>query len=170
MSATCAIHIYVKESVSFIDQGCCVGAEARLSVPRLLSVMGDSADAREEWRTGWQGVPLQALLPWAAQMLSLLSQAEGDALLPTLKVCHLPSSPTEHIFWESLGSERAPLRWSFLAESQGSLATLLSFLPRLFCSLIVVFLIGTCSRACTLVKICAASAKGQRQLSSAVMC
>lgn len=85
-------YLGIKESVSFIDQGVCVGAEARLSVPRLLSVMGDSADAREEWRTGWQGVPLQALLPWAAQMLSLLSQAEGDAMLPTLKVCHLPSS------------------------------------------------------------------------------
>ncbi len=65
------------------------GAEARLFVPRLLSVMGDSEDARAEWEAGWQGVPLQALLPWAAQMLSLLSSPKGAALLPTLKVvCH----------------------------------------------------------------------------------
>lgn len=55
-------------------------------MPRLLSVMGDSGDARAEWEAGWQGVPLQALLPWAAQMLSLLSSPEGAALLPTLKV------------------------------------------------------------------------------------
>lgn len=59
-------------------------------MPRLLSVMGDSADAREAWSAGWEGVPSQALLPWAAQMLSLLSLPEGAALLPTLKVWHFP--------------------------------------------------------------------------------
>lgn len=48
--------------------------------------MGESAEARQEWQSGWQGVPNQALLPWAAQMLSLLNLSEGEVLLPTLKV------------------------------------------------------------------------------------
>jgi hypothetical protein len=52
----------------------------------MLSVMGSSEAAQREWQAGWQAVPVQALLPWAAQMLSLLSLPEGEALLPTLKV------------------------------------------------------------------------------------
>lgn len=65
-----------------MDAGC----EARLFVPRVLAVMGESEGARAEWQAGWEGVPSQALLPWAAQMLSLLDLPEGAALLATLKV------------------------------------------------------------------------------------
>ena len=54
--------------------------------------MGDSAAAREAWNQNWQGAPLNALLPWAAQMLSLLDAPEGEALLPALQVHFLLAS------------------------------------------------------------------------------
>ena len=38
-------------------------------------------------------MPLHVLLPWGAQMLSLLDGMAGDALLPTLKVTQ-PRCPT----------------------------------------------------------------------------
>ena len=86
-SAEYIVEYSAKYSECIADTVCVdAGSQARLFVPRLLSVMGDSGGARAEWEAGWQGVPLQALLPWAAQMLSLLGSPEGAALLPTLKV------------------------------------------------------------------------------------
>ena len=62
------------------------GAEAQLFVPRALAMLGASEAARAEWGTHWREAPLNALLPWAAQMLSLLDAPEGAPLLPTLQV------------------------------------------------------------------------------------
>lgn len=62
------------------------GLEAQLVVPRALTVMEGSKPAQKAWHGAWSGAPLHALLPWAAQMLSLLDSPEGAALLPTLKV------------------------------------------------------------------------------------
>ena len=41
-------------------------------------------------------MPLHVLLPWGAQMLSLLDGAAGDALLPTLKVTPSPRCSSFH--------------------------------------------------------------------------
>ena len=54
--------------------------------------MGDSAAAREAWSQNWRQAPLNALLPWAAQMLSLLDAPEAEALLPALQVHFLLAS------------------------------------------------------------------------------
>ena len=62
------------------------GGQAQLLVPRALAAMGASGAAQAEWGDHWRGAPLAALLPWGAQMLSLLDAPEGDALLPTLMV------------------------------------------------------------------------------------
>ncbi|KAK9832515.1 hypothetical protein WJX81_003666 [Elliptochloris bilobata] len=60
--------------------------EAQLLVPRALGLLGGAEQApRDEWAAGWGRVPLYALLPWGAQMLSLLDGAAGDALLPALQ-------------------------------------------------------------------------------------
>jgi hypothetical protein len=48
--------------------------------------MGASGAARAAWAAHWKEAPLASLLPWAAQMLSLLDAAEGAPLLPTLQV------------------------------------------------------------------------------------
>ena len=65
------------------------GREAQLFVPRLLSVLADSATARHSWGQGWAQVPLHVLLPWVAQMLSVLDAVQGDALLPALQVSQM---------------------------------------------------------------------------------
>ncbi len=62
------------------------GREAQLYVPRLLSVIGSSEAAGCCFGEAWHQVPLPLLLPWVAQMLSLLDAAQGEALLPPLKV------------------------------------------------------------------------------------
>ena len=62
------------------------GREAQLHVPRLLSVLGSNEAARQSFGEGWGGVPLRLLLPWVAQMLSLLDAPQGEALLPPLQV------------------------------------------------------------------------------------
>lgn len=72
------------------------GADAQLLVPRALGLLAGSPQApRDEWAAGWGRVPLHVLLPWGAQMLSLLDGLAGDALLPTLKVTP-PRCPTCH--------------------------------------------------------------------------
>ena len=76
--------------------GAAAGADAQLLVPRSLGLLAGSQQApRDEWAAGWGRVPLHVLLPWGAQMLSLLDGAAGDALLPTLKVTP-PCCPTYH--------------------------------------------------------------------------
>lgn len=62
------------------------GREAQLYVPRLLSVIGSSEAAGQCFSEVWHKVPLPLLLPWVAQMLSLLDAAQGGPLLPPLKV------------------------------------------------------------------------------------
>ena len=66
------------------------GAEAALLVPRILTVLTGSGSAAESARTafakGWEGVPLRFMLPWAAQMLTLLDADGGEVLLPGLMV------------------------------------------------------------------------------------
>ena len=62
------------------------GQEAQLYVPRLLSVIGSSEAAGRCFGEAWHKVPLPLLLPWVAQMLSLLDAPQGEALLPLLKV------------------------------------------------------------------------------------
>ena len=54
-------------------------------VPRALTVLEGREAAQQAWSTAWHSAPLHLLLPWAAQMLSLLGSAEGAALLPALK-------------------------------------------------------------------------------------
>ena len=66
------------------------GQEAQLYVPRILSVLGSSKEARQCFTEVWNSVPLHVLLPWAAQMLSLLDAPQGEALLPAIQV----GSPT----------------------------------------------------------------------------
>ena len=62
------------------------GVEAQLMVPRALTVLESSKSAQQAWLGAWDSTPLHGLLPWAAQMLSLLGSSEGAALLPALKV------------------------------------------------------------------------------------
>ena len=69
------------------------GREAQLYVPRLLSVLGSSEAARQSFGEGWGGVPLRLLLPWVAQMLSLLDASQGEALLPLLQVSPYDNQP-----------------------------------------------------------------------------
>ena len=70
------------------------GAEAGLLVPRILTVLTGSGSAAESARAAftkdWEGVPLSFLLPWAAQMLTLLDADGGEVLLPALKVSGAP--------------------------------------------------------------------------------
>ncbi len=54
-------------------------------VPRALTVLEGRKPGQQAWSTAWPSAPLHVLLPWAAQMLSLLGSPEGPALLPTLK-------------------------------------------------------------------------------------
>ena len=65
---------------------CMTGQEAQLYVPRILSVLGSSQDAQQCFAEVWSRVALHVLLPWAAQMLSLLEAPQGAALLPALQV------------------------------------------------------------------------------------
>ena len=67
------------------------GVEAQLMVPRALTVLESSIAAQQAWMGAWGSIPLHVLLPWAAQMLSLLDSSEGLALLPALRV----STPSE---------------------------------------------------------------------------
>ena len=66
-----------------------VGKEAQLLFSTLLSVLGTDEGARQHFGEGWTRVPLHMLLPWSAQMLSLLDGAQGETLLPLLQVCAL---------------------------------------------------------------------------------
>lgn len=66
------------------------GKEAQLLFSCLLSVLGTDAAAQGQFAEGWTKVPLHMLLPWAAQMLSLLDGHQGEALLPLLQVCCIP--------------------------------------------------------------------------------
>ena len=66
------------------------GVEAQLMVPRALKVLESSNSAQQAWLGAWGSTPLHVLLPWAAQMLSLLGSPEGAALLPVLKVSTEP--------------------------------------------------------------------------------
>ena len=54
-------------------------------VPRALTVLEGRKPAQQAWIAAWHSAPLHVLLPWAAQMLSLLGSPEGPALLPALK-------------------------------------------------------------------------------------
>ena len=62
------------------------GQEAQLLVPAAMEIMHQSTAAQQAWTSHWQGIPLHLLLPWAAQMLSLLDEPEGRSFLPALKV------------------------------------------------------------------------------------
>ena len=76
------------------------GAEAQLLVPRALGLLAGSHQApRDEWAAGWERVPLHVLLPWGAQMLSLLDGVAGDALLPTLKVTQPCGAKFDDLAW-----------------------------------------------------------------------
>jgi hypothetical protein len=66
----------------------CGGTGADLYVPRALAVLAIGEEPRTAWRDGWEGVAPHMFLPWAAQMLSLLESAEGDAIVPCLEVAH----------------------------------------------------------------------------------
>jgi hypothetical protein len=55
-------------------------------VPQALAVMEGSQAARQAWAVSWDSASLHVLLPWAAQMLSLLGSPQGSALVPSLKV------------------------------------------------------------------------------------
>lgn len=66
-----------------------IGKEAQLLFSSLLSVLGTDEAARQQFGEGWTRVPLHMLLPWSAQMLSLLDGAQGETLLPLLQVCAL---------------------------------------------------------------------------------
>ena len=62
-------------------------------MPRVLTVMANSESARAEFAGGWRSVPPKALLPWAAQMMSLLDTPQGPTLIPPLEassISHLP--------------------------------------------------------------------------------
>ena len=72
------------------------GQEAQLYVPRLLSVLGSSKTAQHCFTQVWSSVPLHVLLPWAAQMLSLLDAPQGEALLPALQVGSLVNNNGLH--------------------------------------------------------------------------
>lgn len=74
-----------------------VGREAQLYVPRLLSVLGSNEAARQSFGEGWGRVPLRLLLPWVAQMLSLLDAPQGEALLPSLQVSPYASSKASEL-------------------------------------------------------------------------
>ena len=69
------------------------GQEAQLLVPVVMDAMHKSAAAQQAWEGHWQGVPTHLLLPWAAQMLSLLDQPEGSSFTPALKVQHRLTDP-----------------------------------------------------------------------------
>lgn len=62
------------------------GQTAQLLVPAAMEVMHQSTAAQQAWTSSWQGIPMHLLLPWAAQMLSLLDQPEGQSFVPALKV------------------------------------------------------------------------------------
>ena len=62
------------------------GQEAQLLVPAAMEIMHQSTAAQQAWTSHWQGIPLHLLLPWAAQMLSLLDEQEGRSFVPALKV------------------------------------------------------------------------------------
>ena len=49
-------------------------------------MLGSSEAARQGFSEVWGRVPLHLLLPWVAQMLSLLDASQGEALLPPLQV------------------------------------------------------------------------------------
>ena len=53
----------------------------------MLTGSGPAAQsARTAFAKGWEGVPLRFMLPWAAQMLTLLDADGGEVLLPVLMV------------------------------------------------------------------------------------
>ncbi|KAK9813338.1 hypothetical protein WJX73_001242 [Symbiochloris irregularis] len=92
----------------------CGGAE--LYVPRVLALLHDHAAARNIWLRDWQSAPLHLLLPWAAQMLSLVEAAEGPCLMPALQA--LAASYQSRLYfpyqlscstWGALGKQRASL-------------------------------------------------------------
>ncbi|KAK9796984.1 hypothetical protein WJX73_006710 [Symbiochloris irregularis] len=58
---------------------------AELHVPRALALLNEDAGARDSWLKNWKHVPLHLLLPWGAQMLSLLDADEGPCLIPALQ-------------------------------------------------------------------------------------
>ncbi|KAK9829312.1 hypothetical protein WJX72_005143 [[Myrmecia] bisecta] len=77
--------LLVRHTLQALHLGGQAGVDAQLYVPRLLALMADSPMARQAWEAGWQGLALHVLLPWAAQMLSLLDTSQGSVLLPALK-------------------------------------------------------------------------------------
>ena len=66
------------------------GREAQLLVPVVMETMHKSEAARQAWASNWQGLPIHLLLPWAAQMLSLLDAPEGASFVPALQVRPFP--------------------------------------------------------------------------------
>lgn len=91
------------------------GTDAQLLVPRALGLLAGSPQApRDEWAAGWERVPLHVLLPWGAQMLSLLDGMAGDALLPTLKVSK-PRCPIHYDFGTQSRVDRVRFFCTFFA-------------------------------------------------------
>ena len=89
--AVCTMRSCSATSLSFNSFAPChAGAEAALLVPRILTVLTGSGPAAESagdaFAKGWEGVPLRFMLPWAAQMLTLLDADSGEVLLPALMV------------------------------------------------------------------------------------
>ena len=73
-------------SICFQEGPVDIGKEAQLLFSSLLSILGSDEAAQWQFAEGWPTVPLHMLLPWSAQMLSLLDGPQGDALLPLLQV------------------------------------------------------------------------------------
>ena len=62
------------------------GHEVQLLVPVIMGTMHQSEAASQAWASKWQDIPVHLLLPWAAQMLSLLDEPEGASFVPALQV------------------------------------------------------------------------------------
>ena len=72
----------------FLKRLCILAAahEAQLYLPRAIALLSGNPGAQAAWSAGIAAVPSRLLLPWAAQMLSLLDCEEGQVLLPPLQV------------------------------------------------------------------------------------
>ncbi|KAK9867398.1 hypothetical protein WJX84_001490 [Apatococcus fuscideae] len=77
--------VLVKSVLNALHHGTHDGQEAQLLVPVVMDTMHNSEGARRAWEGMWQNVPLHLLLPWAAQMLSLMDQREGASYVSALQ-------------------------------------------------------------------------------------
>lgn len=61
------------------------GAHARVFLPAVLNLLSSFPGAVSAFEGAWRSLPLRTYLPWVSQMLSLLGQPEGGALVPVLE-------------------------------------------------------------------------------------